>query len=207
MILQSGDTAYRNGRLDNALSLYQQARGLGCNAPNLNNAISGVEQQIQQQRQRAKHAQQCNDLVQRGNAANNAGRAQDALNFYRQARQGGCQIQGLDNAIAGLERQIEQQRQQAQQAQRCNDFVQRGTAANNAGRPQDALSLYRQAKQGGCQVPGLDQAIAGLEARIRAGQRPAAPGPRGSGGVVFDRTPIPGLPGGDCSGVLGQGDC
>lgn len=215
-LLDQAQGAARAARAGEALQRYREARQLGCETPGLDGAIAGLEQRVQQQArqaeearraeqarqaqeaQRAEQARQaqaaqqawrCDALIQQGNAASSAGRAQEALNFYVQARQLGCAAAGLDNAIAGLDqrlraqqaRQAEQARQaqeaqraeQARQAQaaeqvrRCDAVIQQGNAASNGGRAQEALNLYVQARQLRCNATGLDSAIAGLERRIQ----------------------------------------
>jgi hypothetical protein len=185
-ILRRGNVANDGGRRHDALRLYHEARQLGCTVQGLDATIAKLERSMRQ-------SQRCNDLLQRANAANSAGRLQDALGLYRDARQLGCDAQELDTAVVNLERSI-------QDAQRCHDLLELGNAANSAGRPQDALGLYRQIHQLGCDVQGLDSAITTIEDRLRqarpetgaTGEGPPGPGFRCPPGTVMTGSGLPG---------------
>jgi len=152
----------------------------------------------------SQQAQQCNDLVNRANAANSGGRFQEALNYYSRARLMNCNIPGLDNAIANVQGALQRQQQQQQQAQQCSDLVNRGNEARNSGRLQDAVNHYSQARKINCPVPWLNDAITQIQNQQRQSQTKTPPSRGRSPGT--SGPPVQGPPQGGCQGgILGQG--
>jgi hypothetical protein len=139
-------------------------QGLGCNLSGLDSTIADLRNRVRTQEIR----QRCNNLITQGDRARNSGQYQEALSLYREAQRQGCQSSNLDRSIADTENAI---REQQTNQQRCNDLINRGNAAWDARQLRQALNLYQQARQQGCQTSGLDQAIADLQNQISRADR------------------------------------
>jgi hypothetical protein len=228
-LLQQGDDAYNARRLGESLAAYRRASELRCPAPDLPGAIAGVEQEIRQQNQQARQREQqqtqqqeqrqqqeqerqrqalmCTILLQGGQAALQRGDRQAAVGALNQGAQSGCDVQPLRQGIVNLDRAA-QQRQQQQQAQRCNDLIKPGNAAFFAGRLPEALGLYRKAQQEpGCDTQPLRDGIARVENQLRQTQsKPPPTCPRGQMWVpgnspLMPEASRPYYPGGGCVNI------
>ena len=120
---------------------------------------------------RKKRAQ---ELIKRGESSENAGKHEEALQFYGDAKNTFPNIPGIDKLIARLEKKIEEeQAAKEKEAQRKNAEEQKskGELSERAGNFDGALQFYKEAKKLSPNLSGIDEIIASVEKKIKEKER------------------------------------
>jgi len=164
--------------------------------PSIEKPAVPADQAVKPETETERQRKNAEELVKKGESRESAGKYEDAIQFYNEAKKIYPGIPGMDILISNVEKKIEEkkrvaaenelqkkrteQERKAQeleaQKKRAEDFMRKGLESENMGKNYEALDFYKKAKGVYSNTSGVDEAIARAEKKVaEAPQRPPTP--------------------------------
>lgn len=117
-----------------------------------------------------KQRKDAEELVKKGESRESAGKYEEALQFYNEAKRTFPGIPGIDILIASVEKKIEGKKrvmtEKEVQSRKAEELVGKGKLSESSGNYKEALQFYKEAKNIFPGFPGIGGLITGMEKKV-----------------------------------------